>query len=218
MQATAAPVIVIATGILVAHHFAGLYGIGVAVMAQLSMTGPDRRARRVRAGDRQRRRHRRDGRPAAGGARDHRSARRRRQHDEGRHEGLRDRLGRARRARPLRLVHDRVSRDEGLPARVQPLGRLGDRRPVHRRADAVPVRVARDAGGRARRRRGRAGGAPPVPREPGDHGRDVATRVRPRDRHRHRLGDQEHARAGADSDRRSRSWSGSSARACSAGC
>ena len=39
MQATAAPVIVLATGILVANHFAGLYGIGVAVMAQLSMTG-----------------------------------------------------------------------------------------------------------------------------------------------------------------------------------
>src|SRR4051794_11043210 len=39
MQATAAPVIVLATGILVAHHFAGLYGIGVVVMAQLSMTG-----------------------------------------------------------------------------------------------------------------------------------------------------------------------------------
>jgi K(+)-stimulated pyrophosphate-energized sodium pump len=39
MQATAAPVVVIAGGILVAHHFAGLYGIGVAVMAQLSMTG-----------------------------------------------------------------------------------------------------------------------------------------------------------------------------------
>src|SRR5437660_1144914 len=39
MQATAAPIIVIAAGILVAHHFAGLYGIGVAVMAQLSMTG-----------------------------------------------------------------------------------------------------------------------------------------------------------------------------------
>jgi K(+)-stimulated pyrophosphate-energized sodium pump len=39
MQATALPVIVIAGGILVAHHFAGLYGIGVAVMAQLSMTG-----------------------------------------------------------------------------------------------------------------------------------------------------------------------------------
>jgi K(+)-stimulated pyrophosphate-energized sodium pump len=39
MQATAAPVIVLVTGILVANHFAGLYGIGVAVMAQLSMTG-----------------------------------------------------------------------------------------------------------------------------------------------------------------------------------
>jgi K(+)-stimulated pyrophosphate-energized sodium pump len=39
MQATALPVIVIAVGILLANHFAGLYGIGVAVMAQLSMTG-----------------------------------------------------------------------------------------------------------------------------------------------------------------------------------
>src|SRR4051794_1719054 len=39
MQSTAAPVIVLAAGILVAHHFAQLYGIGVAVMAQLSMTG-----------------------------------------------------------------------------------------------------------------------------------------------------------------------------------
>ena len=39
MQATALPVIVIAAGILVANHFAGLFGIGVAVMAQLSMTG-----------------------------------------------------------------------------------------------------------------------------------------------------------------------------------
>jgi K(+)-stimulated pyrophosphate-energized sodium pump len=39
MQATAAPVVVIAIGILVANHFAGLFGIGVAVMAQLSMTG-----------------------------------------------------------------------------------------------------------------------------------------------------------------------------------
>ncbi|MGH3055091.1 MAG: proton/sodium-translocating pyrophosphatase, partial [Gaiellaceae bacterium] len=39
MQATALPVIVIAIGILVANHLAGLFGIGVAVMAQLSMTG-----------------------------------------------------------------------------------------------------------------------------------------------------------------------------------
>jgi K(+)-stimulated pyrophosphate-energized sodium pump len=39
MKATAFPVVVIAAGILIAHHFAGLYGIGIAVMAQLSMTG-----------------------------------------------------------------------------------------------------------------------------------------------------------------------------------
>ncbi len=39
MQATALPVIVIAAGILIANHVSGLFGIGVAVMAQLSMTG-----------------------------------------------------------------------------------------------------------------------------------------------------------------------------------
>jgi K(+)-stimulated pyrophosphate-energized sodium pump len=39
MQATALPVLVIVAGILVANHVAGLYGIGIAVMAQLSMTG-----------------------------------------------------------------------------------------------------------------------------------------------------------------------------------
>jgi K(+)-stimulated pyrophosphate-energized sodium pump len=39
MRATAAPVIVIAVGIVAAYEIAGLYGIGVAVMAQLSMCG-----------------------------------------------------------------------------------------------------------------------------------------------------------------------------------
>jgi K(+)-stimulated pyrophosphate-energized sodium pump len=39
MQATALPVLVLAAGILIANHFAGLFGIAVAVMAQLSMTG-----------------------------------------------------------------------------------------------------------------------------------------------------------------------------------
>ena len=110
MQATALPVIVIAAGILVAHHFAGLYGIGVAVMAQLSMTGlivaldaygpvTDNAGGIAEMADLGRLR-----------ARDHRPARRGRQHDEGGDEGLRDRLGRSRRARPLRLVHDRARR------------------------------------------------------------------------------------------------------------
>ena len=41
MQATALPVLVIAVGIVGSYYTAGeaLYGIGVAVMAQLSMTG-----------------------------------------------------------------------------------------------------------------------------------------------------------------------------------
>jgi K(+)-stimulated pyrophosphate-energized sodium pump len=39
MRATAAPVLVIAAGIVIAYEIAGLYGIGVAVMAQLSMCG-----------------------------------------------------------------------------------------------------------------------------------------------------------------------------------
>jgi len=39
MQSTALPVIVIAAGILVSYEFAGLYGIAVAVMSMLSMTG-----------------------------------------------------------------------------------------------------------------------------------------------------------------------------------
>jgi K(+)-stimulated pyrophosphate-energized sodium pump len=39
MQATAAPAIVIVIGILIANELAGLFGIAVAVMAQLSMTG-----------------------------------------------------------------------------------------------------------------------------------------------------------------------------------
>jgi K(+)-stimulated pyrophosphate-energized sodium pump len=38
-QATAAPAILLALGILLANELAGIYGIGVAVMAQLSLTG-----------------------------------------------------------------------------------------------------------------------------------------------------------------------------------
>ena len=66
-----------------------------------------------------------------------------------------------------------------------------DRRPavliglLHRRPDGLPVRRALDGGRRPRRRRRRRGGAPPVPREAGDHGghrQPDYARVR---RHRH---------------------------------
>ena len=67
-----------------------------------------RRARRLRPDHRQRRRHRRDGGTAGVGARDHRSARRRRQHDQGGDQGLRDRLGRPRRAGAVRRLHARA--------------------------------------------------------------------------------------------------------------
>ena len=104
------PVIVIVAGILTANHFAGLYGIGVAVMAQLSMTGlivaldafgpvTDNAGGIAEMADL----------PESVRG-DHRPARRGRQHDQGRHEGLRDRLGRARGARPVRLLHDRAHR------------------------------------------------------------------------------------------------------------
>ena len=89
---------------------------------------PDRRARRVRPGDRQRGRHRRDGGPARGRARDHRSARRGRQHDEGRHEGLRDRLRRARRARSCSTRTRPGLADQGLADDLHPLRSVGDRR------------------------------------------------------------------------------------------
>ena len=105
MQATALPVIVIAAGICRRGRARRPLrdrrrGHGAALDDR-----PDRRARRLRPGDRQRRRDRRDGRPGRIGPRRHRPARRGREHDEGRDEGLRDRLGRSRGSGPLRRFH-----------------------------------------------------------------------------------------------------------------
>ena len=67
----------------------------------------DRRARRLRPGHRQCRRHCRNGRPAQGSAPVDRRARRGRQHHQGRHQGLRHRFGRSRRAGAVRRLLER---------------------------------------------------------------------------------------------------------------
>ena len=72
--------------------------------------------RRLRPDHRQRRRHRRDGGAGQQGARGDRSARRLRQHHQGRHQGLRDRVGRPRRGGAVRDLHRRPARSAGIDA------------------------------------------------------------------------------------------------------
>ncbi len=148
----------------------------------------DRRARRVRADHGQRRWHRRDGRPARGRTQRHRPARRGRQHHQGRHQGLRDRLSRARRTGAVRGVRDRARRRawrrEPDLLDLRP-GR--PHRPPGRRHDGLPVRGVRDRGRRPRRRRGRRAGPQAVPRTPRDHGGHRKARLRADGRHRHRV-------------------------------
>ncbi len=80
---------------------------------------------------------------------------------------------------------------------------------IARRADGVPVRVTVDRSRRSRRRRRGRGGAPPVPRAPRDHGLQRRARLRDVRRHRHADGaarddpalaaaDPAHAGRGAD--------------------
>ena len=136
-------------------------------------------ARCLRAGDRQCRRHRRDGRPAEGGAQGDRRAGRGRQHHQGDHQGLCHRLGRARRAGAVRRLylgpqpfHQRsggVSLLPGRAGRLHPRQSLRRRRAALRRASALPVRRHRHDRGRTRGERDRRGGPPAVPRASRDH-------------------------------------------------
>ena len=143
----------------------------------------DRGARRLRPGHRQRRRHRRNGGPAEGSAQEHRRARRGRQHHQGRHQGLRHRLGRPRCAGAVRGLHlgprllhrpGQARREGGQLLAEEPVRRG---RPADRRRPAVPVRRHVDAGRRPRRPVGGRGGAPPVQGEARHHGGHGSSRT-----------------------------------------
>ena len=203
-------------------------------------------ARRLRPAD-HRRRHRRDGhlrpglRQRAGhrgdvrrrqprGRADPHRARRGRQHHQGDHQGHRDRDRRARRDGAVRLlrhvgvrvaVNDaNVGAGRGVPARLQRLQPGGPRRRAARCGRGVPLLRPGDQRRRPRSRRGRLRGAPPVPRDPRDHGGHRSSGVRQGRRHRHqglaaRAGHAGHpGRAGADRGRlrprRDRRWPASS--------
>ena len=107
---------------------------------------PHRRPRRVRPDHRQRGRHRRDGGPARGRAQRDRPAGRGGQHHQGRDQGLRHRLGRARRPGSVRRVHRGAPRGGGGRRQgaegLRHLAARGAGRPADRRHDGLPVRRA----------------------------------------------------------------------------
>jgi len=103
LESTALPTLVIIAGILVTQALAGLFGIAVAVTTMLALAGMVVALDAFGAGDRQCRRHRRDGRVAQGGAQvDRRPSTRSANTTKAVTKGLCHRVGRPRGAGPVR--------------------------------------------------------------------------------------------------------------------
>ena len=185
LQATAAPALVLCLGILGSWKLAGIYGIGVAVMGQLSLTGlivaldafgpiTDNAGGIAEMADLPEEvRNVTDPLDAVGNT------------TKAVTKGYA--IGSAVLAAIVLFAgfqEELAQQSHGVSITFGINEPAGAHRPAARRHDGLPVRVTVDRGRRARRRRRRRGGAPPVPREARDHGGHGAAGLRGMRRHR----------------------------------